>query len=216
MTTSTPQTPVSPFPQRVVVTGMGVIGPMGLDVPTAWSNVSAGRSGIGRITLFPTEGLRVQIAGQAWGFEPTNYMSAKDARRADRFVQFAIAAAQEALAQSRLTVTDEIANDVGVIIGCGAGGSTTYIKQQHIMDTLGPDRISPLLIPMIIVDSASTQVSIMTGARGPSYGVASACATAADAIGQAFETIRRGDAQVMITGGSEASCNMLGIPGFDQ
>jgi len=201
---------------RVVVTGMGTIGPVGLNVPTAWANVVGGKSGIGRITLFDTTGLRVQIAGEAWGFNPADYMPAKDARRADRFAQFAIAATQEALTQAQFTVTDENADDVGAIIGCGAGGSTTYIAQQKILDTHGPHRLSPLLIPMIIVDSASTQVSMMTGLRGPTFGVASACATAADAIGQAFETIRRGDAKVMITGGAEASCNMLGIPGFDQ
>jgi len=203
-------------PRRVVVTGMGVISPVGLDVPTAWQNVVAGRSGIGRITLFNADNLRVKIAGEAWGFNPTDYMSPKEARRADRNVQFAIAAAKEALAQARLSITDANADEVGVLIGSGAAGIWTYTAQQAIMDAHGPQRLSPLLIPMITVDSASVQVSILTGARGPSYGIASACSTGGDSIGEALEIIRRGDAETMIAGGTEAAVHRLGIAGFDQ
>ena len=206
-------------PPRVVVTGMGIISPVGLNVQTAWANVVAGRSGIGHITLFPTDDLRVKIAGEAWGFDPTDFMSAKEARRADRNVQFALAATKEALAQAQLTlplnnVVD--ADEVGVMIGSGAAGIWTYTAQQAVMDVYGPQRLSPLLIPMITVDSASVQVSILTGACGPNFGIASACSTGGDAIGTAFEIIRRGDAQVMITGGAEAAVTRLGIAGFDQ
>jgi beta-ketoacyl-acyl-carrier-protein synthase II len=202
--------------QRVVVTGLGLISPVGLSVEEAWRNVLAGRSGVRAITLFDTEKFRVKIAGEAWGFDPLNYMGAKEARRADRNVQFAIAAAQEALGQARLKIETSNANEVGVLIGSGAAAIRTYTAQQKVMDEHGPSRLSPLLIPMITVDSASVQVSIFTGAHGPNFGVAAACSTGAVAIGEAFEIIRRGDAEVMITGGTEAAVTPLGIAGFDQ
>jgi beta-ketoacyl-acyl-carrier-protein synthase II len=207
--------PTSPS-RRVVITGMGVISPVGLNVPAAWQNLVAGRSGIGPITLFDADDQRVKIAGEAWGFTPTDFMSAKEARRADRNVQFAVAAAKEALAQARLSLDDSNADGVGVLIGSGAGGIWTYTAQQAVLDRHGPQRLSPLLIPMITVDSASVQVSILTGARGPSFGLASACSTGADAIGEACEIIRRGDAEAMLAGGAEAAVTRLGIGGFDQ
>lgn len=202
--------------RRVVITGLGVISPVGLSVSEAWQNILAGRSGIRSITLFDAEKFRVKIAGEAWGFNPTDHMSAKDARRADRNVQFAIAATREALAMARLQIDDANADDVGVLIGTGAAGIWTYTAQQKVMDEQGPQRISPLLIPMITVDSASVQVSILFGARGPSLGLAAACSTGVDSIGLALETIRRGDAEVMIAGGTEAAVTPLGIAGFDQ
>jgi beta-ketoacyl-acyl-carrier-protein synthase II len=203
---------------RVVVTGMGVISPVGLSVAEAWPNVVAGRSGIRRITQFDAsdEIWRVKIAGEAWGFDPLNYLTAREARRADRATQFALAAAAEALAQSRLTITPSIADEVGVIIGCGSGGIWTYALQHEILLTKGPQRMNPLLIPMEVVDSSSVQVSIKYGLHGPNFGVVSACATGADAIGMALETIRRGDAQAMIAGGTEAAVHPLGIAGFDN
>ncbi len=143
-------------------------------------------------------------------------MSAKEARRADRNVQFALAAAAEAVAQARLAVAPPNADDVGVLIGCGSGGIWTYAAQQAVFNRKGPQRMSPLLIPMEVVDSASVQVGIRYGAHGPNFGLASACATGADAIGMALETIRRGDAEVMITGGAEAAVHPLGIAGFDN
>ncbi|MCS6909789.1 MAG: beta-ketoacyl-ACP synthase II [Anaerolineales bacterium] len=208
--------PVPSPARRVVVTGLGLISPVGLTVEEAWRNVLAGCSGIRTITLFDTEKFRVKIAGEAWGFDPLNYMGPKEARRADRNVQFAIAAAQEALGQARLNIEASNANEVGVLIGSGAAGIHTYTAQQKVMDVHGPSRLSPLLIPMITVDAASVQVSIFTGARGPNFGVAAACSTGAVAIGEAFEIIRRGDAEVMITGGTEAAVTPLGIAGFDQ
>ncbi|MBL8046808.1 MAG: hypothetical protein JNL09_09715, partial [Anaerolineales bacterium] len=203
-------------PRRVVITGFGLISPVGLDVPTAWANVKAGRSGIRPITLFDTEKFRVKIAGEAWGFDAQNYMSAKEARRADRNAQFALAATQEAVRHAQLSIDETNADDVGVLIGTGAAGIWTYTAQQKVMDEAGPTRLSPLLIPMITVDSASVQVSIATGARGPNFGVASACSTGANSIGEAFEMIRRGDAEVMLAGGTEAAVTPLGIGGFDQ
>lgn len=204
--------------QRVVITGMGVISPVGLNTPAAWDNVAAGRSGIGGITLFDvaSDEWRVKIAGEAWGFDPLNYMSARDARRADRNVQFALAAAAEAMAQAQLTLTSTNADEVGVMIGCGSGGIWTYDTQNEIRRTKGAGRMSPLLVPMEVVDSASVQVGIKYGAHGPNFGLASACSTGADAIGMALEAIKRGDAQAMITGGTEAAVHPLGIAGFDN
>ena len=201
---------------RVVVTGMGMVGPVGLDVPTAWSNVVAGRSGIAPITLFDVSGedWPVKIAGEAHGFDPERFMSPKEVRRADRHVQMALAATVEAIAQAGFEPSPATADDVGVIIGSGAGGIATYTAQQAIMDRKGPGRMHPLLIPMITVDAASVAVATRYGLHGPCVGVSSACATGANAIGLAFETIRRGDAEIVITGGAEAAVTPLGIAGF--
>jgi len=173
---------------RVVVTGLGVISPVGLDVPTVWQNLVAGRSGIGPITHFDASDFAVKIAGEARGFDPADYMSAKEARRTDRFVQFAIAAAQQAVAQARLTVDQTIADQVGVIVGAGMGGINTYSRQLRVLTEKGPRRVSPFLIPMITVDVAAVQIAILTGAKGPNFGLVSACSTGSDAIGQAYET----------------------------
>jgi 3-oxoacyl-[acyl-carrier-protein] synthase II len=205
-------------PPRVVITGLGLISPVGLNVPDAWRNVAAGKSGIDAITLFPTHDQQVKIAGEARGFKATDFMSAKEARRADRSVQFAVAAAKEALAHAKMAYPfpEAEGDQAGVLIGTGAAAIRTYTAQQAILDRYGPRRLSPLLIPMITVDSASVQVGILTGAHGPNWGLATACATSSDAIGLAFETIRRGDAAVMIAGGTEAAVTPLGIGGFDQ
>jgi beta-ketoacyl-acyl-carrier-protein synthase II len=168
------------------------------------------------VTLVPSEHLDVRIAGEVKGFNPRDFMDAKDARRADRFAQFAVAAAREALAHAKFEITPENANDVGVIIGSGAGGIQTYTDNQQVMDQRGPGRLNPLMIPMITTDSASVQVSIQTGARGVTFGVAAACSTGNDAISQAFYTIQRGDAQAMLTGGAEAAVTHLGLVGFSQ
>jgi beta-ketoacyl-acyl-carrier-protein synthase II len=199
-----------------VITGMGAITPVGHDVESSWRAVVEGRCGIGPVTLVPSEHLDVRIAGEVKGFNPRDFMDAKDARRADRFAQFAVAAAREALAHAKFEITPENANDVGVIIGSGAGGIQTYTDNQQVMDQRGPGRLNPLMIPMITTDSASVQVSIQTGARGVTFGVAAACSTGNDAISQAFYTIQRGDAQAMLTGGAEAAVTHLGLVGFSQ
>ena len=203
--------------KRIVITGAGAITPIGLTVAEAWRNVLAGRSGIGPITLFDTTPFAVKIAGEAHGFDPLTVMSAKEARRADRNVQFALAAAHQAIAQADLrNGANADPDQTGVLIGTGAAGIWTYTTQQKVMDQQGPGRISPLLIPMITVDSASVQVAIRFGARGPNFGVASACSTGVDAIGEAVEILKRGDADVMLAGGAEAAVTPLGIAGFDQ
>lgn len=205
-----------PAEERIVITGMGAITPNGLDMASTWESVSEGRSRIAPITQFDTEKFRVKIAGEAHGFDPLNYMTAKHARRCDRYVQMALVAAFQAVADAGLQIGGPSAFDVGVIVGCGAGGIRTYMEQQSIMDRRGPRAISPLLIPMIVADAGSVQVGMALGARGPNLGVSSACATGLDAIGLAVETLRRGDAKVMITGGAEAAVNELGIGGFDR
>jgi beta-ketoacyl-acyl-carrier-protein synthase II len=195
---------------------MGAITPVGHDVETSWRAVVEGRSGIGPITLVPVDHLPVRIAGEVKGFDPTTVMDAKEARRADRFSQFAVAAAREALRHARLVIDESNGNDVGVIIGSGAGGIQTYTDNQHVMDQRGAGRLNPLMIPMITADSASVQVSIQTGARGVTFGVAAACSTGNDAIAQAFYTIQRGDAKAMLTGGAEAAVTHLALTGFSQ
>jgi beta-ketoacyl-acyl-carrier-protein synthase II len=202
--------------RRVVITGLGAITPVGHDVETSWRAVVEGRSGIGPVTLVPVDHLPVRIAGEVKGFDPTTVMEPKEARRADRFAQFAVAAAREALRQSGLVIDASNGNDVGVIIGSGAGGIQTYTDNQHIMDERGPGRLNPLMIPMITADSASVQVSIQTGAHGVTFGVAAACSTGNDAIAQAFHAIQRGDAAAMITGGAEAAVTHLALTGFSQ
>lgn len=200
--------------KRVVVTGMGAVSPVGLDVPTAWENLIAGRSGIAPITLFDSSDLDVHIAGEAHGFDPLNYMSAREARRSDRFAQFAVAALSEALAQSGLTVDEGNANDIGVVAGSGVGGMSTYNRELHILRDKGPRRVSPVLIPMITVDVPAVQIALRTGARGPNLGVATACATGADAIGQAYETIVRGHAKAMFAASSEAPISSIAMASF--
>jgi beta-ketoacyl-acyl-carrier-protein synthase II len=181
-----------------------------------WQNLIAGRSGIGPITLFDTSSFEVRIAGEAHGFNPLNYMPAKDARRADRFTQFALAALSEAVTQSGLVIDEHNAYDVGVIVGSGVGGISTYSREFDILREKGPSRVSPVLIPMITIDVPAVQVALRTGARGPNHGLASACATGTDALGDAYETIRRGHARAIITGASEAAITPIGVAGFDQ
>ncbi len=202
--------------KRVVVTGMGVVSPLGLDVPTFWQNLVAGRSGIAPITLFDTTDMDVRIAGEAHGFEAMDYMSAKDARRTDRFTQFAIAALAEAWAQSGLVIDAHNAAHVGVIVGSGVGGIWTYSREFAVLNEKGPRRVSPFLVPMITVDVPAVQIALRTGAAGPNMAVTSACATSADAIGQSYETIRRGHARAMFTGGFEAAVTPIGVATFDR
>jgi beta-ketoacyl-acyl-carrier-protein synthase II len=195
---------------------MGAISPLGLDVPTIWENAVAGRSGIGPITLFDATDFEVRFAGEAHGFDATNYMPAKEVRRADRFTHFSVAALEEALAQSGLVIDAHNAHDVGVIMGSGIGGVESYTKELEVLQTKGPRRVSPFLVPMISVDIPAVQTSLRTGARGPNMGVSSACATSANAIGQAFETIRRGHARAMLTGAFEAAITPIALATFSR
>jgi 3-oxoacyl-[acyl-carrier-protein] synthase II len=200
--------------KRVVITGMGVISPVGLDVAAMWQNLVAGNSGIGPITLFDVSDYEVRFAGEAHGFVATDYMDAKDARRADRFTQFAIAALDQALAQSRLEVNQHNTQDVGVIVGSGIGGIWTYTEELDKVREHGHRRVSPFLVPMITVNTPAVTIGLRTDARGPNLGVASACATGADAIGQAYETILRGHAKAMFAGSFEAALTPIGMAAF--
>ncbi len=201
--------------RRVVVTGMGAISPLGLSVAELWQGIVAARSGVGPITLFDPTGFDTRFAAEVKGFDPTNYMDRKEARRTDRFVQFAVAATKEALRDAELEITPANRDEIGVFIASGIGGIATLSEQLEVLRSRGPGRISPFLIPAMITNLAAGQVSIVTGARGPSYCVTSACASSAHAIGEAAETIRRGWAKAMIVGGSEASITPIGVAGFN-
>ncbi|HNP86438.1 MAG TPA: beta-ketoacyl-ACP synthase II [Kouleothrix sp.] len=200
--------------RRVVVTGMGAVSPLGLDVPTLWQGIQEARSGVGPVTLCDATGLESRIAGEVKGFDAHNYMDRKEARRNDRFIHFAIAATREALAMAELSITPENAEDIGVIIGSGIGGIETFADGLHTLRDKGPGRVSPFLVPGMITNMAAGQVSIQFGLKGPSFCPTSACATAAHAIGEAAETIRRGWAKAIVAGGSEAPITPLGIAAF--
>jgi len=200
---------------RVVVTGIGILSPLGLDASTIWDGFIAGKSGIDYITQFDAESFRTKFAGEVKGFEPTDYMSRKDARRMDRFAQLAVAASQQALEQAKLEITPDNQNDIGVIMGTGVGGLDTLSRQIQVMLEKGPDRVSPFLVPMMAPNMGSAQVSIVVGARGSNFCTTSACSSASDAIGAAYELVKHGDAQVMIAGGSEALVTPIVIAAFN-
>jgi len=200
---------------RVVVTGIGAVCPLGLNVAESWEALAAGRSGVDRITLFDTEGFETKIAGELKGFDASNYMNPKEARRNDRFSQMAVAASLEATKQADLKIDDSNKDDIGIIIGSGIGGLTTLFEQTKVLLERGPDRVSPFLIPMMMPNIASAQASITLGARGPNFCTTSACSSGSDAVGVAYETIKRGDAKAMIAGGSEAIINPIGVSAFN-
>lgn len=198
----------------VVVTGMGIISPLGLDVSTTWQALITGKSGVDYITLFDASDFKVKIAAEVKGFDPLQYIDRKRAKHTDRFTQFAIAASLEAAESARLRIDSSNGYEVGVIIGNGMGGLTTLSEQLKVLFNEGPGRVSPFLIPVMIPDMASGQVSIRLGAKGPNYCIASACASGAHAIGNAFSIIRQGDAKVMVVGGSEAVITPIAVAGF--
>ena len=200
--------------KRVVVTGMGVISPIGNDIASFWNGLLEGKSGVDYITQFDTSDYSVKIAAEVKNFNPEDFIEKKEIRRLDRFTQFAIAASQMALADSKLSINDENAERVGVYIGSGIGGLKTIEEQHNVLLEKGPKRISPFFIPMLISNMASGQVSILTGAKGPNSAPVSACATGTHAIGDAYLMIERGDADVMITGGTEATITPLAVGGF--
>jgi beta-ketoacyl-acyl-carrier-protein synthase II len=199
---------------RVVVTGLGVASPLGLSAQSTWEGMLAGRSGIGRIETFDTEGFECQIAAEIQAFEPTDYMDRKEARRMDRFSHLAVAAALEAVGQAGLKLEGTLAERTAVLIGSGVGGIMTLSQQYDVLHEQGPSRISPFLVPMMLVDMAGGQVSIMLGAKGPSYCTVTACATGSDSIGQGAEMIRRGVVDVAICGGAEAPVCAIAVAGF--
>ena len=192
--------------RRVVVTGMGAVTPLGNDVPTFWSRLVRGESGLRTIQNFDPERVTSKVAGEVVDFDPSHVLDRKEVRRNDRYTQFALVAGREALDQAGLTgrIEGDLADRTGTIIGSGLGGSGTLVEQMSINATRGPDRLSPFFIPMAIANMASGQAAISFGGRGPNFATVSACATAGHALGEAAETILRGDADVMIAGGSEA------------
>ncbi|MEY2847056.1 MAG: hypothetical protein RL076_2602 [Chloroflexota bacterium] len=201
--------------RRVVITGMGAVSPLGLDTVTLWEGIRTAQSGIAPITLCDVSNLETRFAGEVKGFDANNYMDRKDVRRNDRFIHFAVAAASEAIRMAGISNTTVPAEDIGVIIGSGMGGLTTLAENIHTMVEKGPGRVSPFMVPAMITNMAAGQVSMLNGFKGPNYCPTSACATAAHAIGEAAEMIRRGVASIMVAGGSEAVITPIGIAGFN-
>jgi 3-oxoacyl-[acyl-carrier-protein] synthase II len=201
---------------RVVITGMGAVTPVGLDVQTTWDAVVHGRSGVAPVQAFDTSDLNVKIAGEVKDFDPTRYLDRKEARRMDRFLQLGMVAAIEALRDSGLEIRPDNAERIGCIVGSGIGGIGTIVDAAMVLHTRGPDRVSPFVVPMMLPDMLAGMIAIQTGAKGPNFGVASACATAGHSLGEGAEIIRRGDADVMIAGGSEAPITRIGLAAFDS
>jgi len=201
--------------RRVVVTGMGLVIPTGIGVKTAWKNVCEGKSGIGLLTRFDTNGFETKIAAEVKNFNPELYIDKKEIKKMDLFIHFAIAATKEALEDAQLAITPENSEQIGVIVGTGLGGLPSLERYHKILLEKGPGRISPFFIPMLIANLASGQIAIQFGPKGPNTCVVTACATGAHCIGDAFRAIVYGDAEAMITGGTEANITPLTIGGFN-
>ena len=199
--------------RRVVITGIGMVTPVGIGRDKTWAALLNGENGIGPVTLCDTTDLASRVAGEVTDFDPLDFIDRKQARRIDRFTQLALAASGEAIEHAGIDIAAR-ADEIGVMIGCGIGGIRTLEEQFKVLFDRGPSRVSPFLVPAFISDMAAGQVSIRYGARGPSYNTVSACASGADAIGTAFEVIRRGDAVAMITGGAEAGVSRMGLASF--
>jgi beta-ketoacyl-acyl-carrier-protein synthase II len=199
--------------KRVVITGVGAVTPVGLDVPSTWAALLEGQSGIGKITLFDASEYPVQIAGEVKGFDPTGRIEPKELRRMDRYAQLGLIAAQEAYADAGLE-RNGLQDEIGVVFGSAAGGLGTLLEQQRILLERGVRRVSPTFLPNMLADTASGHIAIALGLRGPNMAIVSACATGSHALGEAFETIRRGDADAIVAGGSEASLVPVVYAGF--
>ena len=200
--------------RRVVVTGLGVVTPLSCEVPDLWNRILAGESGIHELKLFDTTDFKVRIGGDVWNWAPEKYMSPKEAKRFDRFTQFALAAARGAVEDSGIDFTQEPAFRSGVILGSGIGGLRTIETQVERLLYKGPSRVSAMTIPTLMLNAAGGNISIKYEIQGPNHTVATACASATNAIGDALKTIQYGDADVMITGGTEAAITPMGVAGF--
>ncbi|NYT59748.1 beta-ketoacyl-ACP synthase II [Alcaligenaceae bacterium] len=200
--------------RRVVITGLGIISPVGNDIGSAWDNIVNGRSGIGRITRFDPSGFNAQIAGEVKDFDITQYMSAKEAKQMDTFIHYGVAAGVQAWRDSGLEASEENADRIGTIIGSGIGGLPRIEETQVEYLERGPRRISPFFVPASLINLISGQLSIMLGLKGPSYAVVSACTTGLHSIGDAARLIEYGDADVMVAGGAESTVSPLGVGGF--
>ena len=200
--------------RRVVVTGVGLVSSVGVGTDATWNALLAGQSGIGPITHFDATNFAVRFAGEVKGFDPLQFIAKKDVKKMDTFIQFALAASQFAMEDARLTITPEFADDAGVFIASGIGGFRTIEDEHFELINGGPRRISPFFIPASIINLAAGHVSIKFGAKGPNLATCTACTASAHAIGESFEIIRRGDATVMIAGGSEAAITPMSVGGF--
>jgi 3-oxoacyl-[acyl-carrier-protein] synthase II len=200
--------------RRVVITGIGLVSPLGIGTEATWEGLCAGRSGVGPITRFDASAFAARIAAEVKGFDPLQYVDKKDVKKMDPFIHYAIAASQFAVKDAALTIGPANATRVGVFIASGIGGFSTIEREHSALIEGGPRRISPFFIPGCIVNLAAGQVSIRTGAKGPNLATSTACAASAHAVGEAFEMIRRGAADAMIVGGSEAAITPMSVGGF--
>lgn len=200
--------------RRVVITGIGLVSPIGLTTSENWQAVLNGRSGIGPITRFDTTKFDAKIAGEVKDFDPSKFIEKKEIKKMDRFIQYAIAASDEALADSGLKITPENADRIGVIVGSGMGGLETLCHNEDICSQQGPGRVSAFFIPGCVINLAPGQISIRTGAKGPNFSPVSACATGTHTLGEAYHVIKRGDAEAIIAGGAEATVTPVAVAGF--
>ena len=200
---------------RVYITGIGAISPLGLDLDTTWDGIASGKSGVDFLTAFDTEGFDTRFGAEVRGFDPENYLDRKDARRMDRFAQFAAVAAQQACQQAGLSTNGNDPYRVAVVIGSGIGGISTLSQQFAVLNERGPRRVSPFLIPMMLGDMASAQVSMITGSMGANYCLVSSCSSGADAMGQAWEMVRTGREDIVLAGGTEAPLVPVSVAGFN-
>jgi 3-oxoacyl-[acyl-carrier-protein] synthase II len=203
-------------PSRVVVTGFGAVTPLGLNVEDTWRNLVAGVSGVDYISLFDTTDYKVKIGAEVRDFNPIDYMDPATARHTDRFAQFALAASLQAIDSAGLKIDERNRYEVGILVGSGVGGLDSLTQQFQTFSSRGPSRVSPYLVPMMIADAASAQVSIRTGIRGPNFSLISACATGTDVIGIAYKMVRWGEVKAMVVGGADAAVTPMGLAGFAQ
>jgi 3-oxoacyl-[acyl-carrier-protein] synthase II len=199
---------------RVVITGIGSLNPLGMDMAKTWEGLVAGKSGIDYVTLFDASGLETKFGGEIKGFKATDHMNRKEARHMDRFAQLAVVAARQALEQSGIEIVTDNQNNIGSIVGSGIGGLNSLFDQMKNFLEKGPERVSPFLTPMMIADMAAAQVSIMLGLKGPNLCTTTACSSGSDAIGAAYEFVKRGDAVAMFAGGSESIMSPMGFTAF--
>jgi 3-oxoacyl-[acyl-carrier-protein] synthase II len=200
--------------RRVVITGIGLVTPIGLNTSENWDSLMAGRSGVSTITRFDISRFNTKIAGEVKNFDPLEYIEKKELKKMDRFIHYAIAASEQALADSQLKISAENAENVGVIVGSGMGGIETITHYHNICEEKGPDRVSPFFVPALALNLAAGQISIRSGAKGPNFSAVSACSTGTHAIGDAYHIIKRAEAEVMIAGGTEATIVPVAIAGF--
>ncbi len=204
------------MPERVVITGYGAVSPLGLNIDDTWQALLEGKNGIGPITSFDASEHNVKVAAEVKGFTPTDFMDPRTARYTDRFAQYAICAAKQAIDHSRLNIDDENRYEIGIIIGSGIGGTRSMEDQVGVLNSRGPAKVSPFIVPMMIADNATGRVSIETGIRGFNLSLVSACSTGTDAIGIAYKMIKHEELKTALAGGTDAAITPLGVAGFSQ